>query len=145
YVGRVCHQKGTDTLLAAYSHASALRERCQLVIAGPIGQFGMSGDPENWRERIKEAGGTYLGPVQERDLAATYNMASVFILPTRHLEMFGMAAVEAQACGKPVVTTAHGGLFETVSSDSGVHVKPGDSGALALAALRLFDDRAVYE
>ena len=34
-------------------------------------------------------------------------------MPTRELEMFGMAAVEAQACGKPVAASDHGALRET--------------------------------
>ena len=46
YVGRVCDQKGSDVLLQA---ARLLRERrrdVQLVIAGPIGQFGLKDDPD---------------------------------------------------------------------------------------------------
>ena len=36
------------------------------------------------------------------------------VMPTRRWEMFGMAAVEVQACGVPVVASDHGGLRETV-------------------------------
>ena len=61
YVGRVCEQKGSDVLLRA---ARTLRERrrdVQLVIAGPIGQFGLRDDPDGWVGRIAEVGGLYLG------------------------------------------------------------------------------------
>ena len=45
---------------------------------------------------LDEVGGLYLGAVEEGRLAAVYNLADVFVMPTRVLEMFGMAAVEGQ-------------------------------------------------
>src|SRR6185503_14956122 len=92
YVGRVCEQKGSDVLLQA---ARVLRERrrdVRLVVAGPIGQFGLRNDPDGWIERIREVGGLYLGAVEESRLHAIYNLADVFVMPTRANEMFGMAA-----------------------------------------------------
>ena len=119
YVGRVCEQKGSDVLLEATRLLRQRRDDLQLVISGPIGQFGREDDPDRWVERIREAGGLYLGAVEESRLAAIYNLAHVFVMPTRANEMFGMAAVEAQACGKPVVASDHGGLQEVVPRDCG--------------------------
>src|SRR5207249_7257674 len=73
-------------------------------------------------------------------LAGVYNMADVFVMPTRALEMFGMAAVEAQACGKPVVASDHGGLRETVPEQCGGRFPPGDVIGLVQKIERLFDD-----
>jgi D-inositol-3-phosphate glycosyltransferase len=60
-------------------------------------------------------------------------------MPTRELEMFGMAAVEAQACGKPVVASDHGGLRETVPDTVGVRFPTGDAAALAARLEALLD------
>src|SRR5260370_17925735 len=103
--------------------------RARLVVAGPPGQFGRTeGIPLT--SRIAQVGGLYLGAVDESDLSAVYNMCDVFVMPTREYEMFGMAAAEAQACGKPVVCTRHGGLVEVVSERTGRYFPPGHAADL---------------
>jgi glycosyltransferase involved in cell wall biosynthesis len=129
YVGRVCLQKGTDLLVEAYSRMRAEDRKVRLFIAGPIGQFGQDGSDEITK-KLHEAEGTYLGPVQEAILPSIYNMADVFVLPTRVDEMFGMAAIEAQACGKPVVCSNHGGLPEVIERSSGLLFRSGDANDL---------------
>jgi glycosyltransferase involved in cell wall biosynthesis len=140
YVGRVCTQKGSDVILSAIEHLNQRRSAVRLVIAGPVGQFGMKDDPEHWAERIKQAGGLYLGAVEEDRLAAVYNLADIFVMPTRQLEMFGMAAVEAQACGKPVIASDCGGLREVVPTECGARFPVGDAGRLAEEIEKLLDD-----
>jgi glycosyltransferase involved in cell wall biosynthesis len=140
YVGRVCGQKGSDVLLNAMAHLNRRRGDVRLVVAGPVGQFGRTDDPERWVERIAEVGGLYLGAVEEGRLAAVYNLADVFVMPTRQLEMFGMAAVEAQACGKPVVASDCGGLREVVPDGCGARFPVGDAARLAEEVERLLDD-----
>jgi len=144
YVGRVCEQKGTDLLLAAYERLRRDRDDVRLVIAGPIGQFGGNRHDGGWPQRIRETGGIYLGAVAEERLAAVYNMADLFVMPTRYVEMFGMAAVEAQACGKPVVASDHGGLREVVPLDCGSRFVNGDERDLAAKIGFLLDDRQAY-
>jgi len=144
YVGRVCEQKGTDTLVGAYELLRARMPRARLVVAGPPEQFGRTGDTP-LTSLITQAGGLYLGALDECDLRAVYNMCDVFIMPTREYEMFGMAAAEAQACGKPVVCTRHGGLVEVVSERSGMYFKPGDIGELANTLELLLRDRGLYD
>ena len=140
YVGRVTTQKGTDVLLDAFNMMD--RSDCTLLIAGPIDQFsGSSSDMEDaWATRMKRPRVRYLGPLAEQDLAATYNAADVFVMPTRQLEMFGMAAVEAQSCGLPVIASDHGGLRETVPLEVGGRFPVGDASELANRLLRLLDD-----
>ena len=70
-------------------------------------------------------------------------MADVFAMPTRVNEMFGMAAIEAQACGKPVVCSNHGGLPEVISSSSGLLFRAGDCEDLASKLRTLMDDSAL--
>ena len=95
-----------------------------------------------WRRRIAQSGGTYLGPVDEDRLAATYQMADVFVMPTRQHEMFGMAAVEAQACGVPTIASDHGGLRETVPFECGSRFPPGDAAQLGTHITALLMDEA---
>lgn len=144
YVGRICRQKGSDVLLHAWEHLARTRHDVQLVMAGPIGQFGSTHDPERWAERINAAGGLYLGAVDEAQLNATYNLGDVYVMPTRELEMFGMAAVEAQACGKPVIASDHGGLRETVPDRCGARFPLENATALADQIAALLDDPARY-
>jgi len=128
YVGRLCEQKGTDLLVAAWR---MLARPAALVVAGPCEHFGKTGFTALVRQ-VREAGGIYLPPVDDAALPGLYNACDVFAMPTRELEMFGMAAIEAQACGKPVAASDHGGLRETVPASAGMRFPAGDAAALAV-------------
>jgi glycosyltransferase involved in cell wall biosynthesis len=65
-------------------------------------------------------------------------------MPTRAYEMFGMAAVEAQACGKPVVSSDLGGLREVVPSNCGARFPVGDSARMGEEIEKLVDDSNLY-
>jgi glycosyltransferase involved in cell wall biosynthesis len=143
YVGRVCHQKGTDLLIDGFQRLKQTITNVSLVVAGPAEQFGTSNHTELTR-RISEVGGLYLGPVQEKDLAAIYNLCDIFVMPTRSIEMFGMAALEAQACGKPVVCSNHGGLPEVISPKSGLFFPVGNAERLAESLRQLLEDDDLY-
>jgi len=72
----------------------------------------------------------FVGFIAEKELANYYQMADLFILPTRELEGFGLVTLEAMACGVPVLGTPVGGtqqilgkfdpsfLFEDTSPDA---------------------------
>jgi glycosyltransferase involved in cell wall biosynthesis len=75
----------------------------------------------------RQPGNLYLRAVEESQLNAIYNLADVFVMPTRACEMFGMAAVEAQACGRPVVSRDAGGLKKVLLSNRGAR-RPGQDG-----------------
>lgn len=144
YVGRVCQQKGTDLLVDAYAKMRAEGRKIRLVIAGPIGQFGHEGSDEI-TNKLKANEGLYLGPVDEAVLPSVYNMADVFVLPTRDNEMFGMAAIEAQACGRPVVCSNHGGLPEVVDRSSGLLFRSGDLDDLTQQLRVLMDNSSMRQ
>ena len=76
-----------------------------------------------------------------RDIAAAYALADVVVSASTDPEGFGRTIVEAQAMGRPVIATDHGGARETVvPGNTGWLVPPGDTAALATAidhALRL--------
>jgi glycosyltransferase involved in cell wall biosynthesis len=136
YVGRLCEQKGTDLLALAWRRVRARQPGARLVAVGPADKFGHDHSNKALKALLA-AGGIHLPPVDDDDLAGIYNMADVFVMPTRELEMFGMAAVEAQACGKPVVASDQGGLRETVTLRSGIHFSAGDFDGLAFSLERM--------
>jgi len=140
YVGRLCEQKGTDLLLAA---SRMLKRPAALLVAGPSHRFGTTG-LSPLAEQVRADGGIYLPAVDDADLPGIYNACDVFVMPTRELEMFGMAAVEAQACGKPVVASDHGGLRETVPDSAGLRFRTGDAHELAVRLEQLLDDPAAH-
>lgn len=140
YVGRVCAQKGTDLLVKSYRILRSLHRNVQLIVVGPPEQFGQAGRTM-LTDQISEAGGLYLGAIAEEKLAAVYNAADIFVMPTRNFEMFGMAAAEAQACGKPVVCSRHGGLIEVISEESGLFFPVGDvEGLVDTLTILITDD-----
>jgi glycosyltransferase involved in cell wall biosynthesis len=74
----------------------------------------------------------FLGRVDDARLASVYSRAAALVVPG--VEEFGIAAVEAQAAGRPVLAADAGGVQETVvPGETGVLVPPGDVDALAEA------------
>lgn len=98
------------------------------------------------RERLEAGYGgrgspvRFLGRVGDEELAGLYASARAFVLPS--VEEFGIAAVEAQAAGRPVVAVAAGGALETVvDGETGVLVEPDDAEQLARAMRETEFDR----
>jgi glycosyltransferase involved in cell wall biosynthesis len=131
YVGRLCEQKGVNTLLDAWPMVQKSQPEAALLVAGPVERFGNSGRDSPLVQKLQALGGVYLGAVSDADLNSVFNACDIFVMPTRRDEMFGMAALEAQACGKPVVASRCGGLRESVGEDSGVFFTPGDARELS--------------
>jgi glycosyltransferase involved in cell wall biosynthesis len=79
----------------------------------------------------------FLGRISDAELADLYARARALVVPS--VEEFGIAAVEAQAAGRPVVAAAAGGALDTVhDGETGVLVRPDDVDGLA-QALRYTD------
>jgi glycosyltransferase involved in cell wall biosynthesis len=79
-----------------------------------------------------------LGFVPRRDLTLLYNMASCFAFPSLY-ESFGLAQLEAMACGCPVVASRTGALPE-VAGDAAVFCNPHDPGSIGDAIVKLAND-----
>jgi glycosyltransferase involved in cell wall biosynthesis len=85
---------------------------------------------------------TFLGPVDPVELPALFSQATVFALPTLQ-EPFGLAFLDAMACGLPCVGTRIEAVPEIVrEGETGLLVPPGDPTALAAALQRLLADPA---
>jgi phosphatidylinositol alpha-1,6-mannosyltransferase len=152
-VGRFVVQKGFDTLVDAWSRTLVgwprEAEPPELVLVGDGPQRG------RLRQQIRalglDASVRLTGPLPRAAVVAELRRARVFALPVRsrlrglNAEGLGLAAVEAAACGLPVVIGRSGGAPETVLDGvSGTVVPPTDPGRLAeaLRPLLLDPDRA---
>jgi glycosyltransferase involved in cell wall biosynthesis len=90
-----------------------------------------------------EARVAYHGTLDDAGVAQALARADLFLWPAIN-EAFGMALLEAQASGLPVIAGASGGVAGIIADgETGLLVPPGDIGAFAAAARRLIRDQAV--
>jgi len=137
YLGRVCEQKGSDMLAGLARELRISHPAARVVAAGPGDSFGNQGRTP-LMEQLADAGVIVLGAVEEQHLPGLLSLATISLLPTRRDEMFGMAALEALACGTPVVASRLGGIPEAVGP-GGSLFPPGDEGALLAEVSGLLD------
>ena len=122
YVGRIQPLKGLELAIRATEElAGAMEREVVLLVVG--GASGRTGSPEIDRlKRLSASLGIedrirFLGPRPHTSLPALYRASDVVVVCS-HTESFGLAALEAQACGVPVVGTAVGGLSHIVADGS---------------------------
>lgn len=144
FVGRVQALKGVDVALDAFELvADQLPGATMVLVGGPSGSRGTR-EMRSLRARADRIGGDirFLDPLPHLTLAEVYRAADVLHVPSRS-ESFGLVAVEAQACGTPVVATEVGGLAYAIDDGaSGVLVKGWDPADHADALLRILSDPA---
>jgi glycosyltransferase involved in cell wall biosynthesis len=130
YVGALTQRKNIARLVHAF--ASVRREHPQLllVLAGPR-SWKKTPIAEILFDLNLEEHVLLTGPVTDRELAALYNGALVFVFPSLY-EGFGLPVLEAMACGTPVLTSCVSSLPEVVG-DAGRMVDPYDVEAIAVA------------
>ncbi|POX48521.1 D-inositol-3-phosphate glycosyltransferase [Streptomyces sp. Ru71] len=147
FAGRIQPLKAPDVLLRAVARLltrrPGLRERIVVpVVGGPSGS-GLA-RPEGLHKLAASLGISdvvlFRPPVAQDTLADWYRAASVLVMPS-HSESFGLVAVEAQACGTPVIAARVGGLPVAVHDGvSGVLVTGHDPEDYARALGRFADD-----
>ncbi len=147
FVGRIQPHKGPEVLIRAVAemvqHSPHLRPKLVTNIIG-----GASGANQSEVERLKELT-SWLGiddvvrfapPVARQDLPQWYRAADLVCVPS-YSESFGLVALEAQACGTPVVATAVGGLRTAVADGiSGVLVDGHNPRAWSSVLARLIQE-----
>ncbi len=134
-LGRVNWKKGLDRLIAAMAHVP----RAELVIAG--------NDEENHRSYLetcaKDAGVAdrivFHGPVHGSAKWSLIRSCDVFAMAS-YSENFGVAALEAMACGRPVVVTPEVGLAQTIAETGAGVVADGTPETFGRAIAGLLED-----
>lgn len=86
----------------------------------------------------------FTGSVAHQDVAAYHQNLDIAVFPSR-AESFGVAAVEAMSCAKPVIVTRVGGLLEVSDERSAIQVAVNDPPALAQAIINLIRDPDLAE
>lgn len=130
--GRVTRWKGHEVFLDALGLMKNLPWRA-VIVGGYDSREGFyyslwhQAEKLGIRERLIFTG-------DRADMDLMYSAADVIMAPAIAPEAFGRVAVEAQAMGRPVIASAHGGAIETIrSGETGWLVRPGDAKRLALA------------
>lgn len=107
YAGRLTPEKGVPTLLQALAAVKG----AELSIAAPRHQFSVLAPAlRQWQVTVR-----YLGWLQRPQLWRAFTGHDVLVMPSTTLEAMGLVALEAQACGLPVLYQPVPGLAETLS------------------------------
>jgi D-inositol-3-phosphate glycosyltransferase len=152
FAGRIEPLKGVDILFRAVAQLNAEgmpgAPICVVVIGGDPSAEGRRQNEEMARlHALRAQLGledliTFLGARDQDTLQYYYAAADVLVMPS-HYESFGMVALEAMACGTPVIASDVGGLSQLVRhNQTGLRVPSKDPDALARALRTLLTDEA---
>jgi D-inositol-3-phosphate glycosyltransferase len=150
YAGRIQPLKGVDVALGAVAELAPElgREVVLLIVGGPSGTAGER-EMARLHGLARDLGLVdtvrFLGPQPHRRLPTFYRAADAVVVPSRS-ESFGLSALEAHACGIPVVATAVGGLTHVVRQGvSGWLVREATPQAFAAKLMTLLSKEEVRD
>jgi D-inositol-3-phosphate glycosyltransferase len=147
FVGRIQPHKGPEVLIRAVaemlSHSPHLRPKLITIIMGGASGGGL-GEVERLKDLVSWLGISdvvrFEKPVPRVELPQWYRAADLVCVPS-YSESFGLVALEAQACGTPVVASAVGGLRTAIADGiSGVLVDGHDPRAWSSVLARLIQE-----
>ena len=152
FVGRLQPHKGPDVAITALAEAVARDPRTMedvvlAVVGGPSGRSDGSHDEVARLMQLAAASGVgdhvmFFPPQPQMRLADFYSAAELVLVPSRS-ESFGLVALEAQACGAPVVAASTGGLRYVIEhGETGFLVNGWDPSDYAERMLALLADPA---
>jgi glycosyltransferase involved in cell wall biosynthesis len=117
FLSRINFKKGLDILVKAFAKLCRDRDDIHLVIAGP--------DSEGYGKRVKKwlknegllNRTTFTGMLLGKEKLAAFRDSDIFVLPS-YSENFGLAVVEAMACGLPVVISNKVGIHREIQENN---------------------------
>lgn len=123
FVGRLSHEKGVATLLAAWEKLGG-RVPLKIIGDGPM------------RDQVidatkSDASIEWLGKRSMQQVYETIGHAAFAVIPSQSRETFGRVAIEAFATGTPVIAAHHGALAEIITDKTGATFAPSDPDDLA--------------
>lgn len=132
FVGNVIQEKGVEELILAFNDMSENEPSATLTIIG-------STKDHNFFDKIeplakKNEAITFVEPMPQPQLVRFFQAADAFVLPS-YIEGLGLVALEAMACGTPVIAANVGGLHYMLKDGAGQLVEPKNVEQLA-GALR---------
>ena len=142
FAGRMVADKGADSFVSACAQVlpSLPGWRAEMIGAD---RFSVD-SPETpflaaLRPQAAEAGIRLLGHLPHAAVLQAMARAAILVVPSRWQEPFGMIALEALACGTPLIVAPRPGLLEVVG-DAALVAEPDVAGSLASALMRLASD-----
>jgi D-inositol-3-phosphate glycosyltransferase len=145
FAGRLERLKGVDVAINALALLlDRAHDDVRLLILGEDSRDGEESEKERLKALALATGVRdrvdFLGSVAHHELPYFYSAAEVIVMPS-YSESFGLVALEAQACGRPVVASSVSGLRSVVRDDvSGYLIDGHDPAAYAERIGRLIDD-----
>ena len=132
FIGRFQKSKGLDILLDALGLLAARKDEIyKLAVIGSFSEEQRRYLLQSLPSVMKSAV-VFLGPLKRDAVPLAINHSKVVVVPSRY-ESFGLPALEAVACGIPVLAARVGGLPEIIDSSVGALVEPNNPEALAKA------------
>jgi glycosyltransferase involved in cell wall biosynthesis len=140
YAGGISPNKNLALLIRAFSRSEARSRGAQLVLAGDTTSDRFKGNYAELKALVAELDVgrqvVFTGFVPDEELCRLYNTCTVFVMPSLD-EGFGLPAIEAMSCGRPVIVSCGNSLEELVG-DAGLTVNPHSVEELTAAIDRVF-------
>jgi glycosyltransferase involved in cell wall biosynthesis len=144
FAGRVVHDKAPDSFIRACALALPSLPGWRAEIIGADGMSATSRETDFVRQikvQAMEAGVAMTGYRDHPLVLEAMSRAAIAIVPSRWNEPFGLTALEALACGAPLIVSPRGGLRE-VAGDAAIYANPDAPEEIAAAIIALAADPA---
>jgi len=139
FSGRLTKNKGIDLLLKAAKIYE--KDDVLTLIAGDGGEYEKL---KKIQEELQLKNVVFLGNKNADDLREIYNISDVCAVPSKQ-EAFGLVALEAIACGTPVVASNQGGIPDFVTEDVGTLIETGNVNQLADEIIKIITKNKKYK